>query len=312
MSDLDGERKESRKVAVLMSTYNGEKFLREQIESLFAQVGVDLTVYVRDDGSSDGTLEILRRYESEKFIVTVGNNLGPANSFMELLYSVPDTYDYYAFSDQDDIWAPDKLSAGIQMLEEKGALLYGCNQMLVDKDGNELGVWRKEGYKVSTTPIEVIVRNSISGCTMIFTHRLYELVIRPELRPGSQILSLRMHDNWLVLVASLFDGVIYDFRPFIKYRQHGNNVIGASNERKKSFRKRLGNLIRPKFKHMCSSLAKEICEKFPESTAKEPLLRICANAWTLKGKLRIMKNIKKIYGDETTFAKYIIFLRVIF
>ena len=65
MSDLDGERKESRKVAVLMSTYNGEKFLREQIESLFAQVGVDLTVYVRDDGSSDATLEILRRYESE-------------------------------------------------------------------------------------------------------------------------------------------------------------------------------------------------------------------------------------------------------
>ena len=176
MSDLDGERKESRKVAVLMSTYNGEKFLREQIESLFAQVGVDLTVYVRDDGSSDGTLEILRRYESEKFIVTVGNNLGPANSFMELLYSVPDTYDYYAFSDQDDIWAPDKLSAGIQMLEEKGALLYGCNQMLVDKDGNELGVWRKEGYKVSTTPIEVIVRNSISGCTMIFTRNLFLIV----------------------------------------------------------------------------------------------------------------------------------------
>ena len=189
MSDLDGERKESRKVAVLMSTYNGEKFLREQIESLFAQVGVDLTVYVRDDGSSDGTLEILRRYESEKFIVTVGNNLGPANSFMELLYSVPDTYDYYAFSDQDDIWAPDKLSAGIQMLEEKGALLYGCNQMLVDKDGNELGVWRKEGYKVSTTPIEVIVRNSISGCTMIFTRKLFLIVTTEEHRPSNDFFS---------------------------------------------------------------------------------------------------------------------------
>ena len=310
MSDLDGERKESRKVAVLMSTYNGEKFLREQIESLFAQVGVDLTVYVRDDGSSDGTLEILRRYESEKFIVTVGNNLGPANSFMELLYSVPDTYDYYAFSDQDDIWAPDKLSAGIQMLEEKGALLYGCNQMLVDKDGNELGVWRKEGYKVSTTPIEVIVRNSISGCTMIFTRKLFLIVTTEEHRPSNDFFSSIYHDNWIAAVASLYSGILYDFRAFIKYRQHGNNVVGIN--KRNGFFKKLRMFICPKKRNLNSNFAYEICHKFPEESENFPLLSICSKSKTFKQKREILKHAKEIYGDDMKLTKYLYILRGLF
>ena len=100
------------KVAILMSTYNGEKYLDEQIGSILAQEGVDVTLYIRDDGSSDRTAEIIKyyckRYHNVSF--TQGENLGVGNSFMQLVYDAKDVYDYYAFADQDDIWLRDKLS----------------------------------------------------------------------------------------------------------------------------------------------------------------------------------------------------------
>ena len=95
----------AKKVAVMMSTYNGELYIEEQIESILQQPGVDVFLYIRDDGSSDGTLRILQKYSStDKVHIQYGKHIGIGNSFMELLWSLPDTYDYYSFSDQDDIW----------------------------------------------------------------------------------------------------------------------------------------------------------------------------------------------------------------
>ena len=98
------------KIAVLMSTYNGEEFLRDQIESILNQEKVNVTLYVRDDGSSDRTVEILSSYEEQgKLKLICGKNCGVGNSFMHLLYTSDQDFDFYAFSDQDDIWLPDKL-----------------------------------------------------------------------------------------------------------------------------------------------------------------------------------------------------------
>ena len=97
-------------VCVLMSTYNGEQFIREQLESICSQNGVNVTLLIRDDGSKDNTLSILKSFE-EKIpmrVITDGENLGPGNSFMELVYQAGD-FDFYAFSDQDDIWKNNKL-----------------------------------------------------------------------------------------------------------------------------------------------------------------------------------------------------------
>ena len=102
------------KVAILLATYNGEKYLREQIDSILKQNGVDLTLYVRDDGSTDGTIDLLKEYvvNTKAVKLDIGKNLGVGNSFMQLLYDCPNDFDFYAFSDQDDIWDENKLYVG--------------------------------------------------------------------------------------------------------------------------------------------------------------------------------------------------------
>ena len=115
------------KVAILMSTYNGEKYLDEQIGSILAQEGVDVTLYIRDDGSSDRTAEIIKYYCKSYHNVsfTQGENLGVGNSFMQLVYDAKDVYYYYAFADQDDIWLPEKIKmAADKIKESKRPLLY--------------------------------------------------------------------------------------------------------------------------------------------------------------------------------------------
>lgn len=93
------------KVAVLLSTYNGSKYIKEQIDSILSQEGVNIDIYIRDDESTDETVNIIYEYKSNNIFLTEGKNIGVGNSFMELLYSVPEIYDYYAFADQDDIWS---------------------------------------------------------------------------------------------------------------------------------------------------------------------------------------------------------------
>ena len=117
-----------------MSTYNGEKYLREQIDSILGQRGVEVTLLVRDDGSSDATLSILDEYKSSGLLdYYCGSNLGPARSFMHLLQNAPAS-DFYAFSDQDDKWMDDKLLAAITSMEghESEPALYFSQTQLVD------------------------------------------------------------------------------------------------------------------------------------------------------------------------------------
>lgn len=117
----------TKSVQVVMSTYNGEKYLKEQIDSILSQEGVDVRLYIRDDGSSDRTTDILASYQEHKNVkIEKGNNLGFAKSFLTALDEC-DEADYYAFSDQDDVWEKDKLSTAIEILEEESQstpLLY--------------------------------------------------------------------------------------------------------------------------------------------------------------------------------------------
>ena len=125
-------------VAVIMSTYNGEKFLDEQINSILSQKDVVVHLYVRDDGSTDSTRQILSNTQknNKNLHLFFENNIGVGNSFMKCLYYAKANYDYYAFSDQDDIWLPEKLIKAITFLEENHKELYCSNQMCVDRYGN--------------------------------------------------------------------------------------------------------------------------------------------------------------------------------
>ena len=122
------------KVLILMSVYNGEKYLVEQIESLIHQERVDVSILVRDDGSSDGTIDILENYKTKGILdFYTGENLRPARSFMHLLFNAPDC-DYYAFCDQDDVWLPEKLLVATDALKDvNGPSMFYHAMDLVDE-----------------------------------------------------------------------------------------------------------------------------------------------------------------------------------
>lgn len=213
------------KLAVLMSTYNGEKYLKEQINSILAQkVNFHFDLIVRDDGSTDNTLKILDSYSQKKELTYyVGRNVGPANSFISLLRKVRH-YDFYAFSDQDDIWHIDKLQKGVNsLLSLKKPAIYFSNGLLVDSELNSLGRNTHKNKPICTFESILCGSCSAQGCTSIFNAQLAELIQNcryPEF--------CVMHDSFLTSLCKLVDGVIiYDDFSSIKYRMHSNNVCGV-------------------------------------------------------------------------------------
>jgi glycosyltransferase involved in cell wall biosynthesis len=217
------------RVAILLSTYNGETFLRAQLDSLAAQEGVAVEVFARDDGSSDNTVDVLRSYahlwpslNSCKSNV----NLGPSASFLELLGTVPDDFDYYAFCDQDDVWMQDKLSRATHKLckaagQQPG--LYCSSSICVDRDLHPIGETLLRG---SGRFEEIVFANITGGNTMVMNSLAAELIRSRAPGPG-----VIMHDWWCILVVSALGVVVCDEKPSIFYRQHQQNVFGSSPHR---------------------------------------------------------------------------------
>lgn len=294
-------------VAVLMSTYNGERFLKEQIDSILNQSGVSVELFIRDDGSKDSTLQLLETYASNhnNIHLFIEQNVGVGNSFMNLLYSVGGEYDYYSFADQDDIWEENKLIEAVSMLAQSDKVLYASNQECVDKEGNSLGLRYDANSEIHLAPIAILEKNTLAGCTMVFKRSLYEIITDEKRRPSEELLRNRIHDVWLSMTASINGGIIYDERSFIKYRQHENNVVGAyEGGVAKKIKERSKKVLNKKLRNGRSWLAKEIIEKFPEQAENFPLIKVCANINTLGGKRRIMKNNKLLrsYTKESYFG----------
>lgn len=211
------------KVVVLMSTYNGEKFLEEQIESIINQENVKVELIVRDDGSSDSTKEILKFYEEKKCLKFYdGKNLNCAYSFMNLINNAPHER-YYALADQDDVWKKDKLYKAINMIENEKLIdkpiLYCSNYQLVDQD---LKLLKNNNHVSTVTFNAALVSSCCTGCTVVFNKALLD-ILKIE---SPQI--MLMHDDWIHKVCLAVGGkVIYDNDRTIYYRQHGSNVDGG-------------------------------------------------------------------------------------
>lgn len=246
------------KVAVLMSTYNGEKYLKDQIDSILGQAGdFQLDLWVRDDGSKDRTTEILDEYAScGKLKWYAGKNLKPAYSFLDLLKNCVG-YDYYAFADQDDLWVQGKLNAGIQAIKEYNVpALYCANAELVDHNLKTLGryVYKKEPKLDFTT---LLCSGGLLGCTMVFNSALAELVQKYHL-PGNIV----MHDFYISLLCLAKEGeIVYDNVSYMKYRQHINNVVGVDYGIIRTIKSRL-NRITTKPEVSISDQAKSILELY--------------------------------------------------
>lgn len=210
------------RVCVLMSTWNGERFLDAQLESLAAQQGVEVVLHVRDDGSSDGTLAALARHAGrwpELNAVASGPNLKPPASFLTLLSTAPQA-DYYAFCDQDDVWLPGKLARAVAAIEaDAGPALYGSNVTCVAEDLTPLGVPRENGDGRFQ---HLLFENIVYGCTAVMNRAARDLIAAHPPERG-----VIMHDWWCALVAAAFGRIHYDPEPgMILYRQHGGNAVG--------------------------------------------------------------------------------------
>lgn len=216
------------KILVLMSTYNGEQYLKEQIDSILAQEGCQVKILIRDDGSTDRTKDIIHQYIEQKAPVELlsdgGKNLRAPGSFLRLVKEASGDYAYYAFADQDDVWDQDKLILGIQKIKcSDKPMLYCANARLVNEKLQPLGrnVYRRRKY---TDYKNVILTGNYMGCTMVFNQQLKKICTDME-----QLELCHMHDTVLMMLCILYGGkVVFDEHPHMDYRQTGKNTVGVA------------------------------------------------------------------------------------
>ena len=223
-----GTEADRANVAVLMCTKDGARFLEQQLDSIQAQRGVALQLHVSDDGSTDNTLKILAEYQkgwdNGYFSVCQGPKAGYAANFLSLVCNPAIQADYYAFADQDDIWETDKLAVAIEKLAgipPETPALYCSRTRLIDEKGLETGFTPL--YRRAPSFANSLVQSLSGGNTMVFNAAARSLLCAAG-KP--QIVS---HDWWVYsLVTGAGGTVIYDPEPRIRYRQHDQNVLGAS------------------------------------------------------------------------------------
>lgn len=230
----------AERVNVLLTTHNGAKFLRNQLESIDAQSWPEIRVTVRDDGSTDGTDELLEEWARGKHHVTLlrGTRLGVTRNFFTLLASSDDDSEYFAFSDQDDVWLPTKVERAVEALRvcrTDEPAMYCTRLEFVDENLGHLGyssVPRRLGFA------NAVVENIATGCTLVLNRCARQLVC--ERLPEKALI----HDWWCYLVLSAFGKVIYDGRPSIRYRQHASNLTGGTPSTLELFGRRFLRFLR--------------------------------------------------------------------
>lgn len=228
---------------VLLSSYNGEKYISEQLDSLLSQTWNNLKILIRDDGSCDKTVDILEKYRKKypnKIDFVCEKNIGVIKSFFRLI-EMSEESDYYFFCDQDDVWKKEKVEKAIekiQILEAKNLnknIGYCSNLKLVDSKLNLIGISFKRILKPSLN--DCFFENIITGCTYSCNKSLF-LLIKQEIKK-IDISKIIMHDYFFYFINMLYGELIYDKESYILYRQHESNVIG---NQKGFFNKNMGRL----------------------------------------------------------------------
>lgn len=228
------------KVNILMSTYNGERFLAEQLDSILAQTYQEWQLLIRDDGSSDRTRDIIKNYclKDQRIHFVNENesaNYGVIKSFFSLLKY--EKADFYFFSDQDDIWLPNKLDISLTQAgkydTDKPLLVYTDLKVVNSKlEVLHESMIRTQSHHANTQLVQELTENTVTGGTALINHALAEQWRTTE--------NLLMHDWYLALVASALGNLVYIDSPTELYRQHEDNVLGA-----RTWSKRMKNWVRP-------------------------------------------------------------------
>ncbi len=283
-------------VLVLISTYNGEKYLKKLFDSVLNQQGCNCNILIRDDCSKDNTVEIIKEYQKKydniKFYA--GENLGYAKSFWNLIQN-SDDFDYYAFCDQDDIWLPNKLINAINLIKksqdsEEQPVLYTSNVICVDNNMNKL---KNKSFfcKKPLNVYESFQKSILPGCTFVFNNNAKKIL---KLYNGF----MESHDWATYAIINTFGKVIYDSDSYIYYRIHEQNTIGVTTKFK-NFKIKIKRFF-SKRKNTRSKFAKDFykiyASRLTDSNLKISLkeLGYYKESKGLKYKLLFNKNFKGI------------------
>ena len=270
-------------VSVVLATYNGEKYLKEQLDSLLRQKGVNVKILVRDDGSTDGTVDILDEYKNKGLLDWyTGEHLNVQKGYLDLLKNAPES-DYYAFCDQDDVWDDDKLLIAVTELDEmpnEKPTMYYCGQRLVDENLKLI-----TNHKIDNTrsPHTNFLISNVAGCTAVFNQKLVDAV---NMATPDFIL---MHDSWLFKICLALGGTYYaDSSCHISYRQHGNNVAGLNKGIKGKIKQAKRYIEIFEIKKQCESLRKNY-SRYIVKEYKDFLHDICTYDESMLSRIKFAK-----------------------
>lgn len=234
-------------VSILLATYNGEKYIKQQLDSIAKQSYLNWVLYVSDDGSIDNTMKLIREFAEKNPVGKVNIFHGPGNGFADnflfLLRKEEIRSDYYAFCDQDDVWLSNKLEDAIRFLNKDSGhyQLYGSRTTLVDNELNIIGMSPKFIRKFGLC--NALIQSYAGGNTMVFTHSLKLLM--EKLPHDVPIVS---HDWFMYMLCAAFNGSIkYDQEPKIYYRQHNSNLVGGNSGFLAKIR-RLSKIVKGEYK----------------------------------------------------------------
>ncbi|MGI1690923.1 glycosyltransferase family 2 protein [Thermoanaerobacter uzonensis] len=219
-------------VDIILSTYNGKYYLVQQIESILNQTYKKWQLLIRDDGSSEETMEIISKYvdnfpEKIYLIPDEGNHLGSCLSYLELIKHT--TSGYIMFCDQDDIWLPNKIKLMLKKMKDmeeiykNEPILIHTDLKVVDEELNLISdsFWKYQRLNPNVKDLnKILVQNNVTGCTIMINQKFRELL---NVIPTNAI----MHDWWLNLIASAFGVIGYVKDSTVLYRQHEKNEVGA-------------------------------------------------------------------------------------
>lgn len=258
-------------IDILMATYNGETYVKEQIESILQQTHTNFRLIISDDASTDNTKKILREFEQKDDRIKVyyqEENMGYVKNFEFLLKKVEN--ELYALADQDDIWLPNKIEKSLANMKENDSDLVFCDLILIDEKGDKIAdsFWKNKKLNKKIKKDKkcegLRLNNYITGCTILSKKEFL-----PYILPIPKNSKYLIHDYWIAIVVSLKGKISYLKEPYVKYRQHESNQVGYKMKSKelKSLEKIRNLFIDVKIDHF--TLLQEHPELFDEKQRKE-------------------------------------------
>jgi rhamnosyltransferase len=219
-----------KRVAVFLATYNGAKYLREQIDSILFQEKIGVDIFVRDDHSTDETISILEEYSLEYrnfyILKPIGIQLGPGRNFFSILNEIDlSQYDFVSYCDQDDKWLSNKLDEAVNKIEAENVNCYGSNLYIWD-GSNVTGILNKATVQ---TEYDFLFESASAGCTLVIDRKSANY-LKCEILKNFEKFPFEISHDWFTYAITRIGGFKWflDDRAFIYYRQHTSNQYGAN------------------------------------------------------------------------------------